>query len=368
MLWFWHHLHKLIASSSEISASLIETLPPLALHNTRSTIRKNLDSLPPPCSPGTSSLPLLQPLTPGLAQILANLLDLFRQSTTSLSLAIAPPIAPPAVIATLAKLSDEFTKIIMCVLAAPSGSAVEWEWRDGVHGLGQEVVQYLEILETDLGDGDGYLAHTGMVWEALVRSGPPSRDETEAVARRWEGQRAMIKDAWQEFCELLEEDEHAEEPDEEDEDLDAMFGGAGSLSTTERSRVEAAKPILALHQILHHTILRYLPQLVLEPERSYLPLLEAGNTLAASFDTAVSVFHPPQDEAEIEEAMSDQTGKAKHMSNCLRRRLEVDGGPERMAQCRNFLHKWDARLETENANWSERRLSLASLDKDLIPS
>jgi len=230
-----------------LEPNLILTTYLIDLRSTLSTIRTVIQSLqqprPLPSSPSIyTTILIFQPLTPGLPEILSNLLIIFRQTVTSFSLSIKPPLSIDPAISTLTKLSKEFAQIVTCVVAAPGGSAVEWEWRDGVLSLGEEVQRYLGVVLKELGEGggEGYLVHTGMVWDALDRFGKPSSNETEAVVKRWEVQKAVVKDAWAEFGELLEEeaDEGGELVFRENEEFEGIVGG-GSLNSQERARAEA---------------------------------------------------------------------------------------------------------------------------------
>ena len=122
---------------------------------------------------------------------------------------------------------------------------MEWEWRDRVQTLGEELIRYLVILRDAQGKDDdvAFLTHTGMVWDALDRFGEPSKSEMAAVLKRWDGQRGLVKDAWEEFRELLEEDQDGEMSEssaigDDDDDLDWMIRD-GSLSEEELSRTQA---------------------------------------------------------------------------------------------------------------------------------
>jgi hypothetical protein len=184
--------------------------------------------------------------------VFAQLLTSVRHTTTALSLAFKPPITVPATIAQLDKLSDQLGRLISCVVAAASGepwnlSALVDEWRDGVLAISTEVDRYLEVLEKSVTAGpsdSSYLMHTGMVWEEIDRVEKGlSANELQAVVKRWEGEKDVVKDAWTEFKEFLENDDVNELDDDDDEDGEwgelqwAMSGG--KLTVEGKARAEA---------------------------------------------------------------------------------------------------------------------------------
>jgi hypothetical protein len=134
------------------------------------------------------------------------------------------------------------------------------EWREGVESIGHELQRLLAILnETrntvpkNASAGENpYLAHTGMVWAAIDRMKGLSKTENQAVIKRWEGQKEIVKDAWTEFKEFLE-DQEGDGEDEDDEEDDLSYGdeimdelgalekamAGGMMSPEERARAEA---------------------------------------------------------------------------------------------------------------------------------
>jgi hypothetical protein len=204
--------------------------------------------------PSTSSSGVVPVPPAGLADIFAALLSQLKTTTTTLALAFKPPLSPAAIKPYAERLEDEVARAVSCVLAlagAPGvgSSALLDAWRAGVTGIGEAVEAFLAVLEEAArtgnvgteGEQNPYLAHTGLVHAAIERlaAGLP-RTEGEAVGRVWEGQKGTMRDAWDEFKEMLE-DEGEEE--EDFGDLDDEFGileaPMGSLSPSERRRAEA---------------------------------------------------------------------------------------------------------------------------------
>ena len=273
------------------------------------------------------------------------------------------------------------------------------EWREGAENIGSEIERLLGILkdhqrETSTVDENPYLAHTGLVWAAIDRMKGLSRTENEAVIKRWEGQKEIVKDAWTEFKEFLEDQEGEDEDDEDDfgdegEDEDDEWGvlergmAGGKMSAEEKSRAEAvsytvrgpvklttqAKPLLGLHQLLHASIPRFLPCLATSTkETTYHDLVDASGQTVAAFDTAISTMYPEQDESEISSSLRDLGEVSRKTISLLQSRLAANSTSSTQAQrdqFTSFLGKWLERLEKENASWEERRLSVASLNSAL---
>jgi hypothetical protein len=241
------------------------TLTNVAFASTRQSLSTSLRALQTTPASTSTSVP---PLVPGLPDAFAQLLTTFRHTVTGLSLAFKPPITVPAAIAQLDKLSDQLGRIISCVIAASAGEAWDLsslveEWRDGVLTIAGEVDKYLDALEdggrTDAGPSDNpYLLHTGMVWDSIDKLDKElSRTEVQAVAKRWEGQKEVVKDAWNEFKEFLEDaggkDGEAEAEgnearldldDDDDEwgELERAMAG-GEMTAEEKARAEAVRGI-----------------------------------------------------------------------------------------------------------------------------
>jgi hypothetical protein len=276
------------------------------------------------------------------------------------------------------------------------------EWREGAESIGNELQRLLAILNdsrnTAPKNGNAgenpYLAHTGMVWEAIDRMKGLSKTENQAVIKRWEGQKEIVKDAWTEFKEFLE-DQKADGEDEDDEEDDFSYGdeimdelgalekamAGGMMSPEERARAEAvsskfrssglkliyqAKSLLGLHQLLHASIPRFLPCLATsKAEPTYRDLVDASAGTVAAFDTAISTMYPDQDESEISASLRDLAAKSRHTISLLQTRLGAMDTQAEREQLSSFLKKWLERLEKESTSWEERRLSVSTLSSAL---
>lgn len=218
----------------------------------------------------TTAQSTLPPVLPGLAESLAQLLKQLHYQTTSVSLSFKPPITPAAAVATLDKLTETFGRVAACAVAVTGGKdggALVQEWKEGVESVGTEILRLFEVFgvaadQDARGEGaskttneeNPYLIHTGLVWEAIDRlSKDLSGTEVDAVEKRWRGQGEVMKDAWSEFKEFLEEQDEDEEgedgADEEEDDfgldeddefaeLEEMMKG-GKMTPQERARAEA---------------------------------------------------------------------------------------------------------------------------------
>jgi hypothetical protein len=227
------------------------------LRQSKATINQALRALSTPTSAASSSSSL-PPLPQGLPDTLLALLQHLRQTTTSLSLAFKPPISVAPALAQLSKIDDHLGRLVACVLSTgtPTTSILVDEWREGVINLGEEVIRLLSILEGPTSAGDEpYLTHTGLVWNAIDKfSSGLSRTEIQAVMRRWAAQSGVLKDAWDEFKEVLEDAEEEGDGDGIDSgdgtsafdddnemmgDLRDIFSGGKKMSQEERSRAQA---------------------------------------------------------------------------------------------------------------------------------
>ncbi|WVQ66064.1 uncharacterized protein L199_004242 [Kwoniella botswanensis] len=320
-----------------------------ALKECQKTVLTSLKALTNASSPSPTSS---SDIPPALGDVLGQLLAQLRQSITALGLSFNPPITIDAAIQQLGNLSEYIGKLISCVLLAttPSTELLAEEWKEGLISVVEETNKHIQVLEEN---GD-YLSSTGIVWESIDNLLKDlSKDESSALKRRWKIHQSTVKDAWQEFKELLEctSDDNGREDEIENEDgedgWDELDLGGEALSEEERKRAEAAKPLLALHQILHFTIPKFLDQL---NQNDYRPILQISTDFVNAYDNAVSSMHPEQDESEIEEAL-----------------LEVEEVSRKMAGMINdkSIEKWTDMLDSERKKWEERRLDLSSL-KDAI--
>ncbi|WVR08069.1 hypothetical protein IAU60_005115 [Kwoniella sp. DSM 27419] len=277
------------------------------------------------------------PTPAGLGDAFSGLLVTLRQATTSLGLAFKAPVSVDAAIQQIDKVSDAIGKLISCVLLAQG--ILAQEWREGIESIGSEMSRHLQTLQ----EGGDYLPSTGMVWTAIDRLAEGlSKDEMGAVRRRWARDQGVVKDAWDEFKEVLEGAGAADGDDELDDGWDELDLGGEELSEAERKRAEAAKPLLALHQILHATIPRFLDQF----SDRYTPLLHLSTAFLDAYDRAVSAMHPEQDEREIDQSLSSLEAISRKLAEMVKD---------------NSTAKWLERLELEKRKWDERRLDLGSL-------
>ncbi|KAL1406290.1 hypothetical protein Q8F55_007986 [Vanrija albida] len=329
----------------------------------------------------------------GLSDILLALLASIKKETTTLALAFKPPITEGAIAQQLDKLTDQVGRLVSCVLAAAGAggdarSLLVADWNEGVLHLGSELERLLTVLEESLGtavpaassskvtDDNPYLAHTGLVWDAVdrfVASLP--KTEVAAVTKHWEGQKETVRDAWSEYKEFLEDAEEGDEDESEDEDGSDNDDGDdddewgmlekgldAKLSATERKRSEAAKPLLGLHQILHAQLPRHLGLLVQSPEEGYAALVDASGAVVAAFDTAVSAMYPEQDGAEVAAAL-DALGKASRaLAAAFGTRLaSAPAEKVKKEAAESFVARWLARLDAEELEWETKRLALVQL-------
>ncbi|WOO83814.1 uncharacterized protein LOC62_05G007334 [Vanrija pseudolonga] len=347
----------------------------------------------------------------GLHDILLALLASVKKETTTLALAFKPPITEGAISQQLDKLTDQVGRLVSCVIAAAGGggearSLLVDDWNAGVLHLGSELERLLTVLEESVGsepavpaassskvtDDNPYLAHTGLVWDAVDRfaaSLPPT--EVAAVTQHWEGQKETVRDAWSEYKEFLEDHEEDEEDDEDDDDDEdeAEDGDDGDddewgmlekgldakLNPTERKRSEAvsrrarfradmtqAKPLLGLHQIMHAQLPRHLGLLVHEPEEAYTALLDASAGVVAAFDTAVSAMYPEQDGAEVAATLDALGGKSRALAAAFSARLASSPADEAKKEiAASFVRRWLERLDVESLEWETKRLALVEL-------
>ncbi|WRT69680.1 uncharacterized protein IL334_006670 [Kwoniella shivajii] len=291
------------------------------------------------------------PLPPALGEVVSQLLAQLRQSITALGVSYNPPITIEGAIQQLERISEYIGKLISCVLLCSSSQLLAEEWKSGITNITEEIVRHISVLEQN--ENDAYLSSTGMVWESIDNlSKELSKDETQALRRRWKSHQSTVKDAWEEFKELLDagtKRTEGKEQDEDDEDengeWDELDLGGEELSDDERNTAEAAKPLLALYQILHSTIPRFFDRV---KEDEYRSLLIASTEFVDAYDGAVSAMHPAQDTQEIEETLQEIESVSRKMAGMV-----SDKG----------ISKWTERLDVEKKKWGERRLDMKSLSE-----
>lgn len=233
-----------------------------AISSCRNSLRASTKALHPLASP--SSAISLPPILPGLPESLAQLLSRLHHDITSLALSFKPPITEAAATAQLDKVHEGYGRIAACVVAASGGTKCDSflveEWREGVESIGTELERLLDVLEkaattsgsssTSKSDSENpYLLYTGVVWEAIGRlSSDLSTSEIQSVGKKWRSQGEVLKDAWTEYKEFLEEQDEDDEDesdeagfDDDDEfgELQDMLSGGKKMSEEERARAEA---------------------------------------------------------------------------------------------------------------------------------
>ncbi|WWC73711.1 uncharacterized protein I206_107683 [Kwoniella pini CBS 10737] len=278
----------------------------------------------------------------GLGDAFQQLLNQLRQSITVLGLSFNPPITIKAAIKELNKISENIGQLISCILISNLSSLLFEEWKFGIINIIEEVIKHIKVLENQ----DDYLSSTGKVWESIDNLlNDLSKDEQSALRKKWKIHQSTVKDAWSEFKEILENQGDSEDP--LNDGWDELDLGGEELSEDERKRAEAAKPLLALHQILHATIPRFINQLT---EDQYRPILAISTNFVDAYDDAVSSMHPGQDEPEIEEALIQLEDISRQLAGKIQ-------DPS--------VDKWVERLEIEQKKWEERRLDLKTLKNAL---
>ncbi|WWC65797.1 uncharacterized protein I303_108419 [Kwoniella dejecticola CBS 10117] len=309
---------------------------------------KAISSAPASSSSSASSCSLQE----GLGDAFQQLLKQLRQSMTVLGLSFNPPITLEAAIKELSKISETIGQLISCVLLANSSSLLFEEWKSGVTDISQEVIRHIKVLE----DQEDYLSSTGKVWESIDSVLTDlSRDEESALRRKWKSHQSTVKDAWTEFKEILEsegesrgdEDEDGDDQVDDGDGWDELDLGGEYLTEDERKRAEAAKPLLALHQILHSTLPKFTNQL---SPNQYRPILRISSKFVDAYDDAVSSMHPGQDESEIQESLDEVEAISRQLASEFKDKS---------------IDKWVERLDVEKQKWNERRMNLDSL-KDAL--
>lgn len=223
-----------------------------------SEIGQQLTSAVKALEPQLVSEPATEPgkTTPDLLTLVARSAAQMRQDVTALSLSVSP--AKTSTITTLTgKILAAQQELVGCtrLLAGaspydtsspPLRSLITAVWAERVSALGGELARLMEaIVKKIQGGNDAYLAQTGLVWEGIDALADLPRTEADALVQRWKRDGGLVKDAWEEFKESLEEDgEDGENPfgdegfgDDDFAELEATLGG--SMTPEERRRAEA---------------------------------------------------------------------------------------------------------------------------------
>jgi hypothetical protein len=194
---------------------------------------------------------------------LITLLKHLRQEVTSLSLAFSGKrITLDAAIAQAEKVNVNFDRIVACVIGLPVEGCLIQEWRRGVDDIGECLQNLVQILledsekpraeevpvassSTSKAPPKPYLMATSATWTSIDKMAKSaSSTEKEAIKKAWKSDRECLDDAYNEFKDLLEEDEGVgleEELDGDDEwaELEReLAGNTQNMTEIERDRVK----------------------------------------------------------------------------------------------------------------------------------
>lgn len=357
-----------------------------------SEIGQQLTSAVAALEPQLVSEPATEPgkTTPDLLTLVARSAAQMRQDVTALSLSVSP--AKTSTITTLTgKILAAQQELVGCtrLLAGaspydtsvpPLRSLITAVWAERVSALGGELARLMEaIVKKIQGGNDAYLAQTGLVWESVDALADLPRTEADALVQRWKRDGGLVKDAWEEFKESLEENgEDGENPfgdegfgDDEFADLEATLGG--SMTPEERRRAEAvsfqvgsitdkqSKPLLGLHQILHATVPRYIPLGTITKALPSSTILAAGSDFVNAFDEAVGALSTGQDVADIKEAMGDLAAKARKVCDEITERIRAEPENEDRKKALDSLRKWGEKLDETTKAWEESAFGMSEL-------
>ena len=369
-----------------------------ALTSCQASVKASINALHPLSSlndstSSTSSLPIL---IAGLHTSFSSLLQQTRQTVTSLALSYKPPVTPDAAVAQLKTLEERYGQLASCGLLANAGNSTTesylvQEWSDGIFDIGNQILGLLTVLAdeeqgTTSDEKSPYLARTGMVWDAIDKVlADCSASKNHAACKRWQAQSELIKDAWNEYKESLEDEGEGDDArdggvDSDLDDFEEVFGiKQESWTAAERARAQAvssyvifrsdpakmrslqAKTVLGLFSLLHTSLLRYFRDLAHEPDIPYTSLIRAGDRIVSAFDDAVDDLSPPQKTDTIEESMGNLAKASDELVRLLEARLEPSIG-DQATKCKAFLGKWTTRLRQEQQAFAEQALSLHSLN------
>lgn len=178
-----------------------------------------------------------------------------RHTTTSLALAFKPPLTIAAANQQLEKFIIDLCHIPTCVYTAKDrvydGILLD-EWKEATIDLCNHAAKFLRAL-SELSSSstapkgnveDPYLRYTAMIWECCDKvSTGISGSEGQAVAKRWNVDTEIVKDAWTEFKESIAGmaiTPVTKSGDVEEFDEDDMGGfGSSTISEEELKTVES---------------------------------------------------------------------------------------------------------------------------------
>ena len=118
---------------------------------------------------------------------------------------------------------------------------------------------------------------------------------------------------------------------------------------------------MALYQLLHGGVQRWIPSLAMSPERSYFPLISASHDFTAAFDDAVDSMNcdpyngEELDEETVEETMEALDESAVSLVRSLRDHMAIadpSSSADAFQPVRSFLEKWEMRCRAERESQS----------------
>ena len=357
-----------------------------------SNVGEQLASTVTALEPQLASEPATEPgkTTPDLMTLVTRAAAQMRQDVTALSLSVSP--AKASTITTLTnKILAAQQELVGCSrllggaspydsTTPPLRSLITAVWAERVSALGRELSRYMEALVKKIQSGnDAYLSQTGLVWEAIDALAELPRTEADALVQRWKRDGGLVKDAWEEFKESLEDDgEEEENPfgdegfgDDDFAELEATLGG--SMTPEERRRAEAvswtprlvtdkqSKPLLGLHQILHATVPRYIPLGTITKALPSSTILGAGSDFVNAFDEAVGALSTGQDVADIKEAMGDLGATARKVCDEITERIRAEPENEDRKKALDSLRKWTEKLDETTKAWEESAFGMSEM-------
>jgi hypothetical protein len=122
-----------------------------------------------------------------------------------------------------------------------------------------------------------------------------------------------------------------------------------------------ARPILALHNILHSSMIRYLPQLLSAKLPTSRDLLHASSAYLAKFDSAACLFHAPQIATDIDFALRDLQLHSEDLISTAKAMIALSDHSPDLLPCLTLITRWEARLRSEMELWDQRLISMSSL-------
>ncbi|KII88518.1 hypothetical protein PLICRDRAFT_698889 [Plicaturopsis crispa FD-325 SS-3] len=267
-----------------------------------------------------------QDAAPALAVIqrdLQSILSLIYASTTKLALSLKP--SSPTYAASLTPLKDvtaQTASLLHCTgLFQPEvhGATLIKEVNiaatdiiEAIRALVQTFLSHTQTLEHRYAGGSGqagddYMIKTGTVHDLIDkvrgRNGI-SKDNLEAVRKKWTEDRASLDDGFREVAEMVEDAEGDDEEDAmiEDDGWDEIGLGSGmKMDKDELERTKSVHSLLRLTTLLHKRILLDILSSTTPPSSNILfdSLLSQSAALLVASDDLVSTLYTPQNPASI---------------------------------------------------------------------